>query len=149
MSVDAHRQTRDRLRSRPWQDRPEREEAARPLRRLIAPGRCAVETIVRLRAAHAAYFFNGALLEHTDRRVRAGVECLSALPAIDPGIAVLVRQALGGTKDHLIEDQEAFRSAVRQGLVQFRRARLYPTEPVEFSLRLDEPCRAGGPISGS
>ncbi len=61
--VEAHRTTSSWLDSRRSQDRPGNEEVARQLRAITSPSRSSAETVVRLRAAQAAYFRNGVLVE--------------------------------------------------------------------------------------
>jgi hypothetical protein len=64
--LEAHRQTRIWLESRRWQDRPGREEVVRQLRAITSASRSPAETTVRLRAAQAAYFRDGVLVQVGD-----------------------------------------------------------------------------------
>ncbi len=66
--VAAHEATRKWLESRRWQDRPERGEVVRQLRALNSQSGSSTETLVRLRAAQAAYFRDGVLVEIDDAR---------------------------------------------------------------------------------
>ncbi len=53
------------LKGRRWRDRPTRQEVAGQLRAITSTSRSSTETVVRLRAAQAAYFCDGVLL-HLD-----------------------------------------------------------------------------------
>jgi len=64
----AYDETQESLFARAQRDRPSREEVVSQLRRLTCPSLSAPETIVRLRAAQAAYFVDGALVEVTEAR---------------------------------------------------------------------------------
>jgi len=64
--LEAHRGTRAWLESRRWQDRPSREEVVRQLRAISSASRSPAETTVRLRAAQAAYFADGVLVQVGD-----------------------------------------------------------------------------------
>ncbi len=64
--LEAHRGTRASLESRRWRDRPSREEVARQLRAISSASRSPAETMVRLRAAQAAYFRDGILVQVGD-----------------------------------------------------------------------------------
>ncbi len=60
---EAHGATRAWLDDRHWQDRPGRQEVVRQLRALTSACRTPSETVIRLRAAQAAYFRDGVLIQ--------------------------------------------------------------------------------------
>lgn len=66
--VDAHQCTRAWLRSRGRGERIDHEQVAAQLRAVASFSLSSTETIVRLRAAQAAYFVDGLLVELTDTR---------------------------------------------------------------------------------
>lgn len=66
--VDAHQSTRDWLRSRGRGEDLDREQVATQLRSIASSSLSSAETMVRLRAAQAAYFVDGLLVELTDTR---------------------------------------------------------------------------------
>ncbi len=64
--LEAHRGTRAWLESRRWRDRPSRQEVVHQLRAITSVSRSPAETTVRLRAAQAAYFCDGVLVQVGD-----------------------------------------------------------------------------------
>ena len=66
--MEAHWATRTWLEARRWNDRPDRTEVVGQLRALISQSRSSTETVVRLRAAQAAYFRDGVLVQLDDAR---------------------------------------------------------------------------------
>lgn len=66
--LEAHWATRTWLEARRWNDRPDRTEVVGQLRALISQSRASTETVVRLRAAQAAYFRDGVLVQLDDAR---------------------------------------------------------------------------------
>ena len=68
--LEAHGATRTWLEGRRWQDRPGYEEVAAQLREITAASRSTAEVVVRLRAAQAAYFVNGVLVQVDDVGLR-------------------------------------------------------------------------------
>ena len=84
---EAHGATRTWLEGRRWQDRPGREEVARQLRAITSACRSPSETVVRLRAAQAAYFRDGVLVQVDDVGPRREPD----VPAAGLGVAMAVR----------------------------------------------------------
>lgn len=84
---EAHGATRTWLDDRRWQDRPGREEVARQLRAITSACRTPSETVVRLRAAQAAYFRDGVLVQVDDVGPRSEPD----VPAAGLGMALAMR----------------------------------------------------------
>jgi len=64
--LEVHRGTRAWLESRRWLDRPSRNEVVHQLRAITSASRSPTETTVRMRAAQAAYFRHGVLVQVGD-----------------------------------------------------------------------------------
>lgn len=88
--VAAHEATRRWLEGRHWRDRPRVEEVVRQLRELTAASVSSAETLVRLRAAQAAYFRDGALVQTDD----SGLWARPDVPAValPPPLAARLRR---------------------------------------------------------
>lgn len=88
--VAAHEATRRWLEGRHWRDRPRVEEVVRQLRELTAASVSSAETLVRLRAAQAAYFRDGALVQIDD----SGLWARPDVPAValPPPLAARLRR---------------------------------------------------------
>ncbi len=84
---EAHGATRAWLDGRRSEDRPGREEVARQLRAITSACRSASETVVRLRAAQAACFRDGVLVQVDD----VGPHSEPDIPAAGLGMAMAVR----------------------------------------------------------
>jgi hypothetical protein len=88
--LEAHWATRAWLEARRWNDRPDRTEVVGQLRALVSQSRSSAETVVRLRAAQAAYFRDGVLVQLDDARPLTRPEVPAA--GVSPPLAARLRR---------------------------------------------------------
>lgn len=88
--LETYLTTRKWLDSRRWRDPPGREEVARQLRTITSVCRSSAETVVRLRAAQAAYFRDGVLVQVSDVGLRGEPDV--PLVGLSPSLAARLRR---------------------------------------------------------
>ena len=88
--LETYQATTSWLQCRRWRDRPTRQEVVGQLRALTSTSRSSTETVVRLRAAQAAYFCDGVLLHLDNTRLAQQPD----VPAtgLNPPVAMRLRR---------------------------------------------------------